>query len=291
MVENQNSSAEQATETASDASNLALGETTTESETVDNEATGTEVAETAQNDAGNDANHSDTEDEDSEGKKSGKGFEKRIERFNRRLAEKEAEIEHWRKAALQSNQGNVQTQAAPQVQQLDKPKLADYPDIETYTEAVTDWKLNQREVAQRQQSVVQTYQAKEQALRSANPEYDEIIADFKDRYKHVNAPEVNAYIQESEIGPDLFYHLANNTSEIDRILALSPLRRVAELGKLEAKLSTVGSVDNKVVNKVTKAPKPITKESGVAVAVKRIEDPTLSQAEYRTLRMATKRRY
>lgn len=268
-----------------------MGETATESEAVENEATSTEVAETAQNDAGNDEDHGDTEDDGSDSKKSGKGFEKRIERFNRRLAEKEAEIEHWRKAALQSGQ-TQQTQSAPQPQvQTAKPKFADFNDIETYTEAVTEWKLAQREVAQRQQQLAQTYQQKEQAIRAKDPEYDEVIADFKDRYKHVNVPEVNQFIAESDIGPELFYHLANNTAEIDRILALNPIRRVAELGKLEAKLSTVGSADNKVVNKVSKAPKPVSKETGSAPAVKRLEDPNLSQAEYRQLRMQSKRRY
>ena len=290
MVENQNSSTEQVKETAPE---LTLGETATESEAVENEATSTEVAETAQNDAGNesDNDHGDTEDDGSDSKKSGKGFEKRIERFNRRLAEKEAEIEHWRKAALQSGQ-TQQTQSAPQPQvQTAKPKFADFNDIETYTEAVTEWKLAQREVAQRQQQLAQTYQQKEQAIRAKDPEYDEVIADFKDKYKHVNVPEVNQFIAESDIGPELFYHLANNTAEIDRILALNPIRRVAELGKLEAKLSTVGSADNKVVNKVSKAPKPVSKETGSAPAVKRLEDPNLSQAEYRQLRMQSKRRY
>ena len=213
MVENQNSSTEQVKETAPD---LTLGENATESETVDNEATSTEVAKTAQNDAGNDENHSDTDDEDSDSKKSGKGFEKRIERFNRRLAEKEAEIEHWRKAAMQS--GTTQTQSTPQPQvQADKPKFADFPDIEAYTEAVTDWKLEQREVAQRQASVATTYKQKEDAVRKAHADYDEVSADFKDRYKHVNAPEMNQFIAESDLGPEMWYHLANNTDEIDRI--------------------------------------------------------------------------
>ena len=291
MVENQDSSPAMETNTAPEASNLTLGENTTESGTVDNEATGTEVAETVQDDTVTDENHSDTDDEGSDSKKSGKGFEKRIERFNRRLQEKEAEIEHWRKAALQSGaQTTEQTKSAPAVQ-LDKPVLANYATIEEYTEALTDWKLEQREAVQRQNSIVRTYQEKEQALRAKDPEYDEVIADFKNRYKHVNAPEVNAYIQESDIGPELFYHLANNTAEIDRILSLTPLKRVAELGKLEAKLSSVGSVDNKIVNKVSKAPKPVTKESGVAPAVKRLDDPNLSQAEYRQLRMQNRRRY
>jgi hypothetical protein len=268
------------------------GETSSVSDTLENTAEDTTSEVT---DAGsNSENENNTDDESSEsgedGKKKSGGFEKRIERFNRRLAEKEAEIEHWRKAALQSGNQTPQQQTTPVVA-TDKPKFADFNDIETYTEAVTEWKLEQREAVQRQQSVVKTYQEKEQAVRAANPDYDEVMSDFKDRYKHVNAPEVNQFLAESDKGAEMFYHLANNTAEVDRILALSPLRRVAELGKLEAKLSTVGSVDNKVVNKVSKAPKPVTKETGVAPVIKRLEDPNLSQAEWRQLRMATKKRY
>lgn len=286
MVENQDSSAVTASNTAPE---LGLGETAPESVIGENEVASTEATETTQNDAVTDDN-SDTDDEGSDSKKSGKGFEKRIERFNRRLAEKEAEIEHWRKAALQGGNQTPQQQTTPVVA-ADKPKFADYNDIELYTEAVTEWKLEQREVAQRQQSVAQTYQQREQAVRATHADYDEVMADFKDRYKHVNAPEVNQFLAESDLGAEMFYHLANNTTEVDRILAMNPLRRVAELGKLEAKLSAVGSADNKVVNKVSKAPKPVTKEGGVAPTVKRLEDPNLSQSEWRELRMATKRRF
>jgi len=293
MVENQESSAEQATNTAPDQTNLALGETTSESVAEGKEVDSTESTETTENDSGTDAaedaDNSDAETDDSESKKSGKGFEKRIERFNRRLQEKEAEIEHWRKVALQSNQSGTQAQpTAPQVQ--GKPAFADFNDIESYTEALTEWKLEQREYAKQQESVVKTYQQREQAIRAKDPEYDEVIADFKDRYKHVNAPEVNQYIAESDVGPELFYHLANNTAEVDRILSLSPLKRVAELGKLEAKLSSVGT-ETKPANKVSKAPTPVSKEKGVAPAIKRIDDPNLSQSEYRQLRMQNKRRY
>ena len=286
-MENQNNSSIETIQNT--APELTLGETAAESGTVENEATSTDVAETAQNDAGNDET-GDAEVEDSDSKKSGKGFEKRIERFNRRLQEKEAEIEHWRKAALS---GNQQTQSAPQqvVQpQVDKPVFANYNNLEDYTEALTDWKLTQREVAQKQQQIVQTYREKENAIRLRDSEYDEVIADFKDRYKHVNAPEVNQFIAESELGPDLFYHLANNYAEIDRILALPPMRRVAELGKLEARLSPAGA-EVKPANKVSKAPTPVSKEKGVAPTVKKLEDPNLSQAEYRQLRMQNKRRY
>lgn len=292
MVENQESSVNETLDTAPEQeNNLTLGETTSESVAEENEADSTESVESTENDSGEENSDANNESE-SEGKKSGKGFEKRIERFNRRLAEKEAEIEHWRKVALQSAQnGTQQTQSATQpIVSSEKPKFSDYNDIEAYTDAMTEWKLEQREIAQRQQKIVQTFQEREQALRARDPEYDEVIADFKDRYKHVNAPEVNQYIAESEMGPELFYHLANNTAEVDRILGLPPLRRVAELGKLEVKLGSVGS-ETKPANKVSKAPPPVNKEKGQAPAVKRLEDPNLSQAEYRQLRMQNKRRY
>ena len=250
----------------------------------------TEEASAEPTETSSESTEDTTEDSDGEndGKKTGKGFEKRIERFNRRLAEKEAEIEHWRKAALQSNQPAPQTLIAPQPDQT-KPKFTDYNDIEAYTEAVTEWKLQQRDIAQKQQNLNKTYAEKEQALRASDPEYDEVISDFKQKYRHVNAPEINQFIAESDIGPNLFYHLANNTAEIDRILALPPLRRVAELGKLEAKLSAAESAPQ--VNKISKAPAPVSKEKGVAPTVKRLDDPNLSQAEYRQLRMQNKRRY
>lgn len=284
------------TNTAPEQENLTLGEkdnsSITESEAVENDVEGTESTSTAKDIAGEDNSDTNDEDsEDSESKKSGKGFEKRIERFNRRLAEKEAEIEHWRKAALQSgNQSTPQSQVAP-VMQTEKPKFSDFNDIDAYTDAVTDWKLEQREAAQRLTNAQQTYKQREDVVRKAHADYDEVSADFRDRYKHVSAPEFNAFINDSDLGPEMWYHLANNTTEVDRILALSPIRRVAELGKLEAKLSTVGSVDTKVVNKVSKAPKPVTKETGVAPRQKRLDDPNLSQSEWRELRMQTKRRF
>ena len=143
MVENQESSSqvEQNTAPEQEPTGLTAGETTSESVAEENEADSTESVESTENDSGNENSDADAESE-SESKKSGKGFEKRIERFNRRLAEKEAEIEHWRKVALQSAQGGTQ-QVQPATQPIvssEKPKFSDYNDIEAYTDAMTEWK-------------------------------------------------------------------------------------------------------------------------------------------------------
>ena len=288
------SSTEEVTNTAPEQdSGEIVEQTTPESDTGENATEVTTEAST-ENDSGQEESEANTEDD----KKSGKGFEKRIERFNRRLAEKEAEIEHWRKAAL-AQSGNTQAQT-PQVQQElpPKPTFDQFNDLETYTEAVTDWKLQhalqQLEQRNAQQAVAKTYAEKEQVVRKANPDYDEVIAEFRESYKHVNAPEINQYLVESDMGPALYYHLANNTAEVDRILALPPIRRIGELGKLEARLAPAGAGTAKVAPKVSKAPAPVTPEKGNSPVTKTLEsiakDNNASQAEYRELRMRNRRR-
>ena len=244
----------------------------------------TEVVEPVEEPTQESVESTDDEDDD---KKPGKGFEKRIERFNRRIAEKEAEIEHWRKAALAGNQqAPIQ---APVQMPLEKPTLATFNgDVEAYTDALTDWKLQQKELLSHQQKIAQTYAEREANVKKAHADYDEVIADFKEKYKYVKAPEINQYLAESDNGPAMFYYIANNTAEVDRILKLSPLHRLAELGKLEARLSAPAA---KVAPKVSAAPKPASPEKGSAPVTKNINDPNLSQREYREMRMANRKRY
>lgn len=292
MEENQNTAPAAETLPTDTAVDNSVVESADTSAAVVDATTDATTDDTAVEDNSNDADDSDSSDTTTTTKKPSNGFDKRIERFNRRLQEKEAEIEHWRKAALATNgQNNAQNTQQSAPVDSDKPKFTDYNDIDTYTEAVTEWKLNQRDLQTRQQAAATTYMQKEALVRQANPDYDEVINEFTDMYKHVSAPEVNQFLADSDLGPELFYHLANNTAEVDRILQLSPLRRIAELGKIEAKLTPAKADTKSVANKVTKAPPPVSKEKGVAPTIKRLDDPNLAQSEYRQLRMQNKRRF
>ncbi len=249
----------------------------------------TETEDTSVNEVENE-NHDEVESEDEvdePAKKSGKGFEKRIERFNRRLAEKDAEIEHWRKAALQSQpQQAPQTPAAP-VQAMDKPQIGQFQSVEAYTEALTDWKLNQREMMRQQEDLKRKYEEKVSNVRNQYNDYDDVVSDLLDRYKNVNAPDVQQYLTISDKGPELYYYFGNNTAELDRILSLPPVLRVGELGKIEARLQNPSTP----TKKVSRAPAPIQSEKGSAPKQVSLDDPNLSQAEYRQLRMAKRKRY
>ena len=208
------------------------------------------------------------------------GFKKRIDRFNRRLTEKEAEIEYWKKTALEKQQSGVSPQQVNHAS--DKPKFENYSDIAEYTEALTDWKLQEALLRRTQevskQSEVQQYKSRVKEFVKEHADYDEVLQDAS----HIPAAqEIHQIILESEVGPQIAYHLANNIELLEKLNSLPSHRRLIELGKLEDKLTVKNEVPQV---KKSSAPSPIKTEKGAAPVKRDIHDETLSQAEYRAMR-------
>jgi hypothetical protein len=145
-----------------------------------------------------------------------------------------------------------------------KPKLEDYQTLEAYQEALTDWKLDDRERTRREadartaaEEAVRTEQdgwaKKEKAARKAHDDYDDLI----DTVVIPAGPGVMAARQamlEDEHGAELLYHLAKNPKELERIAGLSPASAVLAIGKLSAKFDTPATENGKP--RITGAPKP-----------------------------------
>ena len=235
----------------------------------------------------------DGDDANTETDKKGKsGFEKRIERFNKRLSAVEQEKEYWKKAAMGANtQATANT--PPQPSPKAEPKFSDYNDVEAYTNAVTDWKIQAaiREFqAQQSTQVAQTsYQQRVNEFQKTHPDFLAVVSELEQDFGNRLPNEIRQTVYDSTVGPEMAYFLANNTAEVERIEALPPHRRLIELGKLEDRLSKPAST--KVAAKVSKAPKPVSTEKGNAPVAKSLQDPNLSQAEYRELRMSARKRY
>ena len=257
-------------------------------ETVQDSAIEETVSENANEDTTTQDEHSEENSEDTTSseneKKSGKGFEKRIERFNKKLAAKEAELEYWKNAAI--GKGN-QPAAQPTVTTTEaKPKFSDYNDLEAYTEALTDWKMDNklRDVRAQQstQTVQQIYQERVKEFTKTQPDFQNVMAEFQEDYGHIQIPEVVQVAFESEVGPQLAYYLATHTNEVDRIAALPPHRRLIELGKIEDKVSQA----NKPVAKiVSKAAAPLTPAKGTGkVTTKDIYNDDIPYSEWVKLR-------
>ncbi len=220
---------------------------------------------------------------------------KRLERAKAQVrAEADKEIAYWREQA-QKGAATVQ-QAAPQPSQ-NRPALGDFNTVEDYTEAVTDWKLNQvlsqREQAQSSQAVQRTYNARADEFAKKNTDFVPTIQHFIQDYSSVPMPEIEAICMESEVGPAIAYHLAKNPETMEKLIEMTPIRRAAELGKLEDKLRPA---EGKPQQKVSKAPAPATPVKGAPMANKNLEtlvngEGRAAQAEWRAARAATRKRY
>jgi len=245
--------------------------------------------------------HEDTESkeqEKSEEKKPKKGgFQKRVDKLNARIAEKEREAEFWRQQALKS-QGSGDAKSEPSAKNASpkapegKPLPEQYETHAEYVEALTEWKTDQKlkdrdEKAERdkaqteQQKTVQAYLERKEAFSKKTPDFDDVIAEVDDIRV---SPAVRDIILSSENGPELAYELAKDRDEYARICKLPPIQAAREMGKLESRILAKPSAPE--AKKITNAPKPLEPVgTGKGSAPKKsIFDPDLSQADYERLR-------
>jgi hypothetical protein len=98
------------------------------------------------------------------------------------------------------------------------------------------------------------------------PDYAEVIAE-----SDIDAPpHIAVYIAESPIGPKIGYHFAKHPEDFDRISKLSPIRAIAELGKLEDRLEKPKAKEPEAdTPAVSRAPSPIKPLEGSAAAVQK----------------------
>jgi len=132
-----------------------------------------------------------------------------------------------------------------------RPSRGQYADDETYIDAITDWKLDQREAGQKQ---AQEQQTQKQHLSKAESIYAEAMKAGIDRDDLNEVADampmaMRSAVVDSDIGGKLMAYMAGNPDELARISTLPPARQAAEIGKLELRLQTT---------KTTKAPAPIT---------------------------------
>lgn len=263
------------------------GETVQESVPEEKVEASTEAETTSQDEASEDSSDDTDTEVDTEvdnSKKPKKGFEKRIERFNQRLSEKEREIEYWKKVALEQQGGKQQATQQPVVR-TEAPKFDDYATIEDYTNALTDWKLEQAMARMQQntavQKVAETYDQRLAEFKKSAQDFDQVMGEFVEEYGTLEVPEIIQVAYESDVGPQLAYYLAKNPAEVDRIAKLPSHRRLIELGKLEDKVATPVAKPVVEQKKVSKAAAPVAPVKGTGkVESLDLNDPNLSYTEW-----------
>jgi len=166
------------------------------------------------------------------------------------IAERRAYREALGTLASQQQEGHHQPDNTPP-----RPQRDNYATQEQYEDSLMDWRDAQRDAQsqknQRQTEVQKLNDANQKVVDAASklPGFD---ADVFEELPISHA--MAAAIRESDVGPKVVAHLTSNPDEADRIAKLTPARQIAEIGKLEIKLS-------QVVQKTT-LPKPITPVGG-----------------------------
>lgn len=150
-----------------------------------------------------------------------------------------------------------QKAAQPIAPSVEPPKADQYKDANAYFDAVSTWKAqhiafdNAKKDQERQ--TIQAFEDRAEKLRTTKSDIDIIFAAPKDGGP-ATTDHMAAVIWESEIGPEIAYHLAKNPDEALRICNLTPLAQAREIGKIEAALAPKPPA----VKKPSSAPEPIT---------------------------------
>lgn len=226
---------------------------------------------------------------------------KRQSKFQRRLdRQKTARIEAEVRAKIAEEKlAKLEAQAKP-AQETGEPKQSDFEDYTAYTRALARWEAQQvatetlktdREAQQgreRQEranagteKVAKAWSEREQTFQAATKDYVQVVDEFTGEGGDMSylSQQARMAIIESDVGPALLYHVANLASTdpaaFERLANLSPTRQIAELGKLETKVSMPAK-------KTTSAPAPATTTTGGRTASKDLSK--MSQEEYEAYR-------
>ena len=183
----------------------------------------------------------------------------------REEARKEAQQERSAREALEARLAVLERQPAPQAPKVDEePQPSQFNDAFEYAKALAEYTADQRigemrrqdaeaKEAQERQKVIETWASKVQAAKASMPDFDDIVASSD----VVVNDDIRDAILESDVGPQILYHLAENDDVAKRIAGLSPKQALREIGKLEARFEAKETKPEPTPITRSKAPAPI----------------------------------
>ena len=183
----------------------------------------------------------------------------------REEARQEAKREREARESLEAKVRELEGRAKPQAetQPTGEPKPENFSDMYEYAKALTDYRVEQRmgeekqkEAQAKQQAerekVINTWTERVKAAKSEMPDFDDMVgsADV------VVSNEVRDAIFESDVGPRILYHLAENPEFAEKLSGMTVASALRSIGKLEAQYEKTEPTSKTVVGK-SKAPAPI----------------------------------
>lgn len=243
------------------ANRLGLAESPAETEAV--EDTPEPVAEEEQSEPKEAEKEANQEGE----RKQNPKLEKRFSEITkqREEARQEAQRERQARVDLEQRLAALEQQRQPQAINVDQePQPSQFSDAFEYAKALAEFSTERalaerdRQVAQAreqeaQQKIIQSWAQKVQEAKAELPDFDDLVASSDVVVNNA----VRDAILESDVGPKILYHLAENNDLAKKIASLSPNAALREIGKLEAKFEAKPEAKQTAPVVRSKAPAPI----------------------------------
>lgn len=201
-----------------------------------------------------------------------KDVDRIVAKERRRLEAETRERTEYRVRAELAEKQLREAQGAPaKAQPEGKPQPGKYATPEEYIEAVTDWKIAEREKAREAQAATERKERDERdfntsrvkSIMKGSEKYDDFRERvFADDYEMTDAMIASA--SETKTPADVVYYLSQHPEEASRIAALPTTLQAYEIHALASKVAAPPAT--------TKAPAPITPQTGTASVEKRLED-------------------
>ena len=230
-------------------------------------------------------------------------LEKRFSKVTKRAQEAEE-----RANALEQRLREVEAKANPQtIAQTanadDKPKADQFNDAFEYAEALAEWSaekaLKDRDIADQQRKaeeernkVTESWNKKVSKAKEAIPDFNKVVSNST----VVVSDAIRDAILESDVGPQILYHLASDDDYAESITKMSAIKALKEIGRLEAKYEAEKESKPKKEAKTvatSKAPAPISplkggKSAGADVLVDTNGEFYGSYAQWKAARLANR---
>ena len=245
-------------------------------------------------------NESDAEDEEkvTEEPKPKPRLEKRIDKIvkEREQAREDATRERQKREEIEARLKDLESATKPkaEVNRDEKPRPDQFVDAFEYAEALADWSAEnavmrarqediERKVQEERQKVIETWNSRLENVKKDLPDYDDMVASSD----VVVSDQVRDAILESEVGPRILYHLAENPEIAEKISKSSLITALREIGKLEARFEKTEPIEVKPVAVKSKAPAPISPLKGTSSEQAVITDTDkMTYAQYKAMRQA-----
>ncbi len=242
-----------------------------------------------------DSESDSTDESEAKGTKKKNGFQKRVNKLTARASLAEQERDYWREQALkgQGKQPEPKEAQATEQKPMGEPNPDDFETNAAYIKACVKWEKEQDRLAEKaeadKKAKVESDKKRAQSFQSKVSEFEKTHTDFADVLESCEvaaSPDLQELILDSDLAPNLMYHLASKPEEIERLNGLSGAKLAKALGVIEARLETQSDPEKKEI-KTSKAPAPISPvgSKGNAVIAKALHDPTISFAEYERQRL------